>query len=56
MAVRQIKLSNIVGKGYADFWQASQRFDNVPCHAAVEKRNTVFFFGECRINGLFARS
>ena len=26
MAVRQIKLSDIVGKGYADFWQASQRY------------------------------
>ena len=26
MAVRQVRLSDIVGKGYADFWQASQRY------------------------------
>ena len=40
MAVRQIKLSDIVGKGYADFWQASQRYRVVKGSRASKKSTT----------------
>ena len=40
MAVRQIKLSDVVGKGYADFWQASQRYRVVKGSRASKKSTT----------------
>ena len=40
MAVRQIKLSDIVGKGYAGFWQASQRYRVVNGSSASKKSTT----------------
>ena len=40
MAVRQVRLSDIVGKGYADFWQASQRYRVVKGSRASKKSTT----------------
>ena len=40
MAVRQVRLSDVVGKGYADFWQASQRYRVVKGSRASKKSTT----------------
>ena len=40
MAARQVRLSDIVGKGYADFWQASQRYRVVKGSRASKKSTT----------------
>ena len=40
MAVRQVRLSDIVGKGYADVWQASQRYRVVKGSRASKKSTT----------------
>ena len=40
MAVKQVRLSDIVGKGYADFWQASQRYRVVKGSRASKKSTT----------------
>ena len=40
MAVRQVRLSDIVGRGYADFWQASQRYRVVKGSRASKKSTT----------------
>ena len=40
MAARQVRLSDVVGKGYADFWQASQRYRVVKGSRASKKSTT----------------
>lgn len=40
MGVRQVRLSDVVGKGYADFWQASQRYRVVKGSRASKKSTT----------------